>query len=111
MHGMNAERILLAGEAIGLGFCALRHAALYASSRAVFGRPIGQNQAIAHPLASAWTKLEAARLMIMQAARMYDEGFSTGEYANGVKYLAGETAFQACETAVLTLGGMGYAKE
>lgn len=92
MHGMNAERILLSGEAIGLGFAALRHASLYAASRVVFGRPIGQNQAIAHPLAASWVKLEAARLMIMQAARMYDEGFSTGEYANGVKYLAGETA-------------------
>ncbi|GAB7346652.1 hypothetical protein MBLNU459_g1783t1 [Dothideomycetes sp. NU459] len=92
MHGMNAERILLSGEAIGLGFAALRHAALYAATRVVFGRPIGKNQGIAHPLAASWVRLEAARLMIMQAARMYDEGFATGEYANGVKYLAGETA-------------------
>lgn len=92
MHGMNAERILLSGEAIGLGFAALRHASLYVASRVVFGRPIGKNQAIAHPLAASWVRLEAARLMIMQAARMYDGGFATGEYANGVKYLAGETA-------------------
>ena len=111
MHGMNAERILLSGEAIGLGFAALRHASNYAANRVVFGKPIGQYQAVAHPLAASWVKLEAARLMIMQAARMYDEGFSTGEYANGVKYLACETAFSACETAMCSMGGMGYAKE
>lgn len=83
----------------------------YAASRIVFNRPIGQNQGIAHPLAASWVKLEACRLMIMQAARMFDAGFETGEYANACKYLAGETAFSACETAVCTLGGMGYAKE
>lgn len=111
MHGMNAERILLSGEAIGLGFAALRHASNYASSRVVFGRPIGQNQGIAHPLAKAWCQLESTRLMIMQAAKMFDEGFGTGEYANAVKYLAGENAFFACETAICSMGGMGYAKE
>ncbi|KAM0720332.1 hypothetical protein Q7P37_004468 [Cladosporium fusiforme] len=111
MHGMNAERILLSGEAVGIGFAALRHAARYARERVVFGRPIGQNQGIAHPLAKAWCQLESTRLMIMQAARMWDEGFATGEYANAVKYLAGEHAFTACETAVCSMGGMGYAKE
>ncbi|OQO14231.1 hypothetical protein B0A48_01107 [Cryoendolithus antarcticus] len=111
MHGMNAERILIAGEAIGLGIAAIRHAARYARERVVFGRPIGQNQGIAHPLAKAWCELESTRLMTMQAAKMWDEGFATGEYANACKYLAGEHAFTACETAVCSMGGMGYAKE
>ncbi|KIW14930.1 hypothetical protein PV08_07717 [Exophiala spinifera] len=111
MHGMNAERILIAAEALGIGFAALRRAALYAGERKVFGRPIGQNQAIQHPLADSWMQLEAARLMIYQAARMYDQGYETGEYANAAKYLAAEAAFTACERAVMTHGGMGYAKE
>ena len=111
MHGMNAERILIAAEALGIGFAALRRAALYAGDREVFGRPIGQNQAIQHPLAESWMELEAARLMICQAARMYDAGHGTGEYANAAKYLAAEAAFRACERAVMTHGGMGYAKE
>lgn len=111
MHGMNAERILIAAEALGIGFAALRRAALYAGERVVFGRQIGQNQAIQHPLADSWMQLEAARLMIYQAARMYDAGHETGEYANAAKYLAAEAAFRACERAVMTHGGMGYAKE
>lgn len=111
MHGMNAERILVAGEALGLGYAALRHASRYAKERVVFGRPIGQNQGIAHPLAKAWTQLEGARLMTMQAAKMFDEGYATGEYANACKYSAAESAFTACETAVCSMGGMGYAKE
>ncbi|KAH0381220.1 acyl-CoA dehydrogenase, partial [Aureobasidium melanogenum] len=111
MHGMNAERILIAGEAVGTGFAALRLAANYTKERVVFGRPIGKNQAIQHPLAKAWCNLEATRLMIMQAAKMWDEGFATGEYANSAKYLAGENAFAACETAQCSMGGMGYAKE
>ncbi|KIV82683.1 hypothetical protein PV11_04777 [Exophiala sideris] len=111
MHGMNAERILIAAEALGIGFAALRRAALYAGERRVFGRPIGKNQAIQHPLADSWMQLEAARLMIYQAARMYDAGYETGEYANAAKYLAAEAAFRACERAVMTHGGMGYAKE
>ena len=111
MHGMNAERILVAGEALGLGYAALRHASRYARERVVFGRPIGQNQGIAHPLAKAWIQLESARLMTMQAAKMWDEGFATGEYANACKYVAAENAFAACETAQCSMGGMGYAKE
>lgn len=111
MHGMNAERILLSAEAIGLGFAALRRAANYASERVVFGREIGKNQAIQHPLAKSWIELESARIMINTAARMFDEGFSTGEYANAVKYLAGEAAYTACERAVMAHGGYGYAKE
>ncbi len=111
MHGMNAERILIAAEALGTGFAALRRAAIYAGERKVFGRPIGQNQAIQHPLADSWMQLEAARLMIYQAAKMYDAGYETGEYANAAKYTAAEAAFRACERAVMTHGGMGYAKE
>ena len=111
MHGMNAERILVGAEALGLGYAALRRASLYARDRVVFGRPIGQNQGIQHPLADSWMKLEAARLVIYLAARMYDQGFATGEYANAGKYLAAEAAFEACERAVLVHGGMGYAKE
>lgn len=111
MHGLSAERILLSAEALGLGFAAIRKASLYAAERRVFGRPIGQNQGIQHPLADSWIRLEAARLMVYQAARMFDEGHSTGEYANSVKYLAGETAFTACERAIMAHGGMGYAKE
>ena len=111
MHGMNAERVLVGAEALGLGYAALRHASIYAKDRVVFGRPIGKNQAIQHPLAESWMKLESARLMIYLAARMYDQGYETGEYANAGKYLAAEAAFEACERAVLAHGGMGYAKE
>ncbi|KAK5022489.1 hypothetical protein LTS07_009935 [Exophiala sideris] len=111
MHGMNAERILIGAEALGLGYAALRRAALYAGDRVVFGRPIGKNQAIQHPLADSWMKLESARLMLYHAAKMYDQGYESGEYANAGKYLAAEAAFEACERAVMTHGGMGYAKE
>ena len=111
MPGMNAERVLVGAEALGLGYAALRRAALYARDRVVFGRPIGQNQAVQHPLADSWAALEAARLMIYLAARMYDDGYEAGEYANAAKYLAAEAAFAACERAVLVHGGMGYAKE
>lgn len=111
MHGMNAERVLIAAEALGIGFAALRRASLYANERVVFGRKIGKNQAIQHPLADSWMQLEAARLMVYQAARMYDEGYANGEYANAAKYLAAEAAYLACERAVMTHGGMGYAKE
>ena len=111
LHGMNAERILIGAEALGLGFAALRRAAQYASDRHVFGRPIGKNQGIQHPLSDSWIKLESARMMIYQAARLYDQGYSGGEYANAGKYLAAEAAFEACERAILAHGGMGYAKE
>ncbi|KAL2817593.1 acyl-CoA dehydrogenase/oxidase [Aspergillus granulosus] len=111
LHGMNAERILIAAEALGLGYAALRKAAIYAKDRHVFGRAIGQNQAIQHPLSVSWMELEAARMMVYHAAKMYDCGYGGGEYANSAKYLAAEAAFRACERAVMTHGGMGYAKE
>jgi acyl-CoA dehydrogenase len=111
LHGMNPERILIAAEAIGLGRTALRKAASYAKERIVFDRPIGQNQAIQHPLAKCWMELEAANLMALKAASLYDKGEPCGVEANAAKYLAGEAAFNACETALMTHGGMGYAKE
>jgi acyl-CoA dehydrogenase len=111
LHGMNPERILIAAEAVGLGKLALARAADYAKNRVVFNRPIGQNQAIQHPLAKNWMELEAAWLMILSAAWQYDKGLPCGAAANAAKYLAGEAGFQACEQAVMTHGGFGYAKE
>lgn len=111
LHGLNPERILIAAEAIGLGQAALRRATQYAKERVVFGRPIGQNQSIQHPLAQSWMQLEAASLMVFKAASLYDAGQACGAEANAAKYLAAEAAFQSCQTAMATLGGMGYAKE
>jgi acyl-CoA dehydrogenase len=111
LHGMNPERVLIGAEAIGIGRAALQRAARYARERVVFGRPIGQNQGIAHPLAKCWAQLEAANLMIMKAATLFDQGLDCGVEANAGKYLAAEAAFEACHTAMATLGGMGYAQE
>jgi acyl-CoA dehydrogenase len=111
LHGMNPERILIAAEAVGIGRVAVQRAARYARERIVFRRPIGQNQSIQHPLARCWAELEAANLMVLKAATLYDQGKECGAEANAAKYLAGEAAFRACETAVMTHGGMGYAKE
>jgi acyl-CoA dehydrogenase len=111
LHGLNPERILIAAEAIGLGRAALARAVAYASERVVFDRPIGQNQAIQHPLARRWMELEAAQLMVLKAASLYDKGQPCGAEANAAKFLAAEACFRACETAMLTHGGMGYAKE
>ena len=111
LHGMNPERILLAAEAVGVGRIALRKAAAYARERVVFDRPIGMNQAIQHPLAENWVELEAAELLTMKAAWLYDQGRDCGADANAAKYYAAEAGFRACERAVLTHGGMGYSKE
>lgn len=111
MHGMNAERVLIAAEAVGLGFAALRKATGYARERNVFNRPIGKNQAIQHPLAMCHSELEAAWLMTMKAAWEYDNGMPCGASANIAKYLAGEAGFNACQQSVMTHGGFGYAKE
>jgi acyl-CoA dehydrogenase len=111
LHGMNPERILIAAEAVGIGRAALRKAAHYARERVVFRRPIGQNQAIAHPLAQCWMSLEAANLMVFKAASLYDRKLPCGAEANAAKYLAAEAAFEACERAVMTHGGMGYSRE
>jgi acyl-CoA dehydrogenase len=119
LHGMNAERCLLAGEALGLGYAALYRASNYAKERIVFGRPIGMNQGIQHPLADAYMHLEAAKLATYHAARLYDKSTAdesvtqsaVGVACNSAKYLAAEAAFTACERSVLSLGGMGYAQE
>ncbi len=111
LHSLNPERILLAAESVGMGRSALKRAAQYAKDRNVFGRPIGMNQSVQHPLAENWIELEAAYLSVMRAAWLYDNGKPCGAEANGAKYLAAEVGFKACQQAVLTHGGMGYAKE
>ncbi len=133
LAGMNPERILIAAEAVGLGRAALARAAAYARERVVFGRPIGANQGIQHPLAEAWAGLEAAFLLTLAAAEAFDRGEESGAYANAAKLLAAveglgggeesgayanaakllaaEAGYRACERAVLTHGGMGYAQD
>jgi len=111
LHGLNPERILIASEAVGLGRAALKRAALYAGEREVFGRAIGQNQAIQHPLAKSWMELEAAHLMVQKAAWLYDQDRPCAAEANSAKFLAAEACYGACENAIFTHGGMGYAKE
>ena len=111
LHGMNPERILIGAEAVGIGRVAIARAARYARERIVFNRPIGMNQGIQHPLAKCWAQLEAANLMVMKAACLFDAGQDCAVEANAGKYLAAEAAFEACHTAMLTLGGMGYAQE
>ncbi len=111
LHGLNPERILIAAEAVGLGQAALQKASAYARERVVFDRTIGKNQAIQHPLAENWMELEAANLMVFKAADLYDRDQPCGAQANSAKYLAAEAALRACQRAVLTHGGMGYARE
>jgi acyl-CoA dehydrogenase len=111
LDSLNPERILNAAEAIGLGRRALSKAVRYANERVVFGRPIGKNQSIQHPLAENWSELYAAELMTLQAAALYDAGQPCGAEANAAKYLAADAAFKACDQAVRTHGGMGYARE
>ncbi|MSO27045.1 MAG: acyl-CoA dehydrogenase [Candidatus Nanopelagicales bacterium] len=109
--GLNPERIVLAMEAIGMGIAALRLATEYAKERIVFNNPIGSYQAVAHPLADSWAHLQAAELMAMRAAALFDKGKHCGAEANAAKYLAADAGFQACDVALQTHGGFGYAKE
>ncbi len=111
LDSLNPERILVALEAIGIGQDALQRGARYARERNVFGRPIGQNQGIQHPLAERWIALEAAQLMAMRAAELYDAGEPCGAEANSAKLLGARAGYEACLQSVLTHGGMGYAKE
>jgi len=111
LHGLNPERVMIAGECVGIARNALKRAAEYAKERVVFGRPIGQNQGVQHPLAHCWAKVEAANLMVMHAAALYDAGKPCGVEANAAKLLAAEAAVEATQTAQLTFGGFGYAKE
>jgi acyl-CoA dehydrogenase len=111
LDGLNPERILVASEALGIGWAALRKAVQYAQQRVVFGREIGKNQGISFPLADAYARLRAAELAIRHASARYDAGQSCGEEANIAKYLAADAGFQAADRAMQTLGGMGYACE
>ena len=111
LHSLNPERILVGVEAVGLGQDAVARASRYAQERVVFGRPIGQNQGIQHPLAECWAHLEAAYWLAMRAASLYDRGEPCGAEANAAKFLGGRAGFNACTQAVLTHGGMGYSKE
>jgi alkylation response protein AidB-like acyl-CoA dehydrogenase len=111
LDSLNPERIMTAIEAVGIGRAALDRAVQYAKERVVFGRPIGQNQAIAHPLATAWAKLETAELMCLKAAWLFDHGRPCGSESNTAKLMAAEAGFEACDVAVQTHGGYGYAKE
>lgn len=111
LTGLNAERILIAAEALGIGRAALNRAVNYANERVVFGRPIGKNQGVAFPLAEAKMRLDAAELMIRKAAWMIDQGLPCGAEANMAKWLAADAAFQAADQAMQTHGGFGYANE
>lgn len=111
LDGLNPERIVVALEQIGIGRAALDLAVAYARSRIVFDRPIGQNQAIAHPLADSWLRLEAAELVAVRAAELFDAHLPCGPAANMAKYLASEAGFEACDRAMQTLGGYSYAKD
>lgn len=111
LNSLNPERILIAAEAVGIGLSALDRAVRYAGEREVFGRAIGQNQAIQHPLAEGWARLQAARLLLLRAATLYDSGQPCGVEANAAKWLAAETGMDVCRQAVATHGGMGYARE
>jgi acyl-CoA dehydrogenase len=111
LDSLNPERILNAAEVIGMGRRALEKAVAYADERVVFGRKIGQNQSIQHPLAECWAELFAAELMTLHAAELYDAGKPCGAEANAAKYLAADAGFKACDRAIRTHGGMGYAAE
>jgi acyl-CoA dehydrogenase len=111
LHSLNPERVLVAIEAIAIGQDALRRASGYAKERVVFGRPIGMNQGIQHPLAERWMQLEAAQLMVAKAAWLYDNKHPCGAEANAGKFLGARAGYDACLQAVLTFGGFGYAKE
>jgi acyl-CoA dehydrogenase len=110
LDGLNAERILNAAEVLGIGRRALGKAVDYAGQRVVFGRPIGQNQSIQHPLAECWSELYAAELMTLHAATLCDAEQPCGAEANAAKYLAADAGFHACDRAIRTHGGMGYAR-
>ena len=111
VDGLNSERIIVGLEGVGIGQAALELATKYANDRVVFDRPIGQNQAVAHPLADSWIRLESARLMAMHAAELYDHHQNCGKEAAAAKYLGAEAGFDACDRAMSTHGGYAYAKE
>ncbi len=111
LSGLNPERIVIALEAVGIGQWAVEYASTYARSRTVFDRPIGQNQAVAHPLADVWASLQAAELLAYKAAWLFDHGQACGAEANAAKLLGARAGFRACDVALQTFGGFGYARE
>jgi alkylation response protein AidB-like acyl-CoA dehydrogenase len=111
LDGLNPERVVNALEAIGMGQWAVEYAAKYARDRRVFDRPIGKNQAVAHPLAHAWAELQAAELLAYKAAWLFDHDQPCGAEANAAKLLGGDAGFRACDAALQTFGGFGYARE
>ncbi len=111
LDGLNPERVVIALEAVGIGQWAIDYAANYARGRIVFDRPIGQNQAVAHPLAEVWAELQAAEMLGYKAAWLYDRGESCGAEANAAKLLGARAGFRACDVALQTFGGFGYARE
>jgi acyl-CoA dehydrogenase len=111
LHSLNPERLLIGAEAVGIGQDALRRASKYAAERVVFGRPIGQNQGIQHPLAERWMALEAAWAMVLKGAGLYDRQLPCGAEANAAKFLGARAGYESCQQAVLTHGGFGYAKQ
>ncbi|MDQ0382530.1 acyl-CoA dehydrogenase family protein [Amycolatopsis thermophila] len=111
LDGLNPERTVVGLEGVGLGRAALELATKYANDRVVFDRPIGKNQAVAHPLADAWIRLEAAELMCMKAAELFDAHQPCGPESAAAKFLGAEAGWQACDRALSTHGGFGYAKE
>jgi acyl-CoA dehydrogenase len=111
LDGLYPVRFVIALEAVGIGQWAVQYAARYARERIVFDRPIGQNQAIAHPLAEVWAELQAAELLAYKAAWLFDHGRACGAEANAAKFLGARAGFRACDAALQTLGGFGYARE
>ncbi len=111
LGGLNAERVISANAALGIGKAALRRGTEYAKQREVFGRPIGKNQGIAFQLADAQIRLDAAELMVQKAAWMVDRGLPCGREANAAKFLCAEAGFHAADVALQVHGGFGYGKE
>jgi acyl-CoA dehydrogenase len=111
LDGMNAERILVASEAVGDGRWFVKRATQYAQDRVVFGAPIGKNQGVQFPIARAWAELQAADMMCRRAAALFDAARECGADANVAKLLASEACWKAAEMAMQTFGGFSYARE
>ena len=111
LDGMNAERVLIAGESLGDGKFFIDKGVSYANERIVFDRPIGQNQGIQFPLAKSWAELQGADIMARKAAALFDSGKPCGAEANMAKYQAAKAAWEAAEACLMTHGGFGFARE
>jgi acyl-CoA dehydrogenase len=111
IDGLNAERILIAAECVGDGRWFIERATKYAGERIVFGRPIGQNQGVQFPIARAHVNVEAANLMRIRAADLFDRGEACGAEANMAKLLAADASWEAANVAVQTYGGFGFAED